>query len=191
MITKLDLMDEGTDARDVLENKLLPLRRGVCYTTFSELRQAHSLWLLHLLLAFCPVSNDSVPGLPSFTPSAYLSVYLPPCYCPWCFARFSVSICVLAFSFPGYIGVVNRSQKDIDGKKDIKAALEAERKFFFSHPSYRHLAEKMGTPRLQRVLNEVIIDLLLLLSNSALYIIKKRTDFVLYGTPVWVIRDCQ
>lgn len=28
MITKLDLMDEGTDARDILENKLLPLRRG-------------------------------------------------------------------------------------------------------------------------------------------------------------------
>lgn len=23
-----DLMDEGTDARDILENKLLPLRRG-------------------------------------------------------------------------------------------------------------------------------------------------------------------
>lgn len=30
VITKLDLMDEGTDARDVLENKLLPLRRGWC-----------------------------------------------------------------------------------------------------------------------------------------------------------------
>lgn len=29
VITKLDLMDEGTDARDVLENKLLPLRRGM------------------------------------------------------------------------------------------------------------------------------------------------------------------
>lgn len=28
VITKLDLMDEGTDAKDVLENKLLPLRRG-------------------------------------------------------------------------------------------------------------------------------------------------------------------
>jgi len=50
-------MDEGTDARDILENKLLPLRRG-------------------------------------------------------------------------YIGVVNRSQKDIEGRKDIKAALAAERKFF-------------------------------------------------------------
>ncbi|KOB65852.1 Uncharacterized protein OBRU01_17314 [Operophtera brumata] len=47
----------GTDARDVLENKLLPLRRG-------------------------------------------------------------------------YIGVVNRSQKDIDGRKDIAAAMAAERKFF-------------------------------------------------------------
>lgn len=71
------------------------------------------------------------------------------------------------FRFPGYIGVVNRSQKDIDGRKDIKAALEAERKFFFSHPSYRHMAEKMGTPRLQKVLNEVMIDSLLLLSNNA------------------------
>lgn len=63
VITKLDLMDEGTDARDILENKLLPLRRG-------------------------------------------------------------------------YIGVVNRSQKDIEGRKDINAALGAERKFFLRFISY-------------------------------------------------------
>ncbi|TDH13411.1 hypothetical protein EPR50_G00057520 [Perca flavescens] len=81
VITKLDLMDEGTDARDILENKLLPLRRG-------------------------------------------------------------------------YVGVVNRSQKDIDGRKDITAALQAERKFFLSHPSYRHLAERMGTAYLQKILNQ-------------------------------------
>eukprot|EP00063_Salmo_salar_P083845 XP_014058680.1 PREDICTED: dynamin-2-like [Salmo salar] len=62
VITKLDLMDEGTDAKDILENKLLPLRRG-------------------------------------------------------------------------YIGVVNRSQKDIDGRKDIRAALAAERKFFLLNVS--------------------------------------------------------
>ena len=37
----------------------------------------------------------------------------------------------------GYVGVVNRSQKDIDGRKDIKAAMAAERKFFLSHPAYR------------------------------------------------------
>ena len=57
-------MDEGTDAREILENRLFPLRRG-------------------------------------------------------------------------YVGVINRGQKDIVGKKDIRAALDAERKFFLSHPSYR------------------------------------------------------
>uniref|UniRef100_A0A671P0R2 dynamin GTPase n=1 Tax=Sinocyclocheilus anshuiensis TaxID=1608454 RepID=A0A671P0R2_9TELE len=85
VITKLDLMDEGTDARDILENKLLPLRRG-------------------------------------------------------------------------YIGVVNRSQKDIDGRKDIKVALAAERKFFLSHPAYRHMAERMGTSYLQKTLNQQLTN---------------------------------
>ncbi|XP_055691933.1 dynamin isoform X3 [Lutzomyia longipalpis] len=85
VITKLDLMDDGTDARDILENKLLPLRRG-------------------------------------------------------------------------YIGVVNRSQKDIEGRKDIVAALAAERKFFLSHPSYRHIADRLGTPYLQRTLNQQLTN---------------------------------
>ncbi|XP_058472983.1 dynamin-1a isoform X7 [Solea solea] len=85
VITKLDLMDEGTDAKDILENKLLPLRRG-------------------------------------------------------------------------YIGVVNRSQKDIDGRKDINAAMAAERKFFLSHPAYRHLADRMGTAYLQKVLNQQLTN---------------------------------
>uniref|UniRef100_A0A8C0F7W2 Dynamin-2 n=1 Tax=Bubo bubo TaxID=30461 RepID=A0A8C0F7W2_BUBBB len=58
----------------------------------------------------------------------------------------------------GYIGVVNRSQKDIDGKKDIKAALLAERKFFLSHPAYRHMADRMGTPYLQKVLNQQLTN---------------------------------
>ncbi|UYV71289.1 DNM2 [Cordylochernes scorpioides] len=78
-------MDEGTDAREILENKLLPLRRG-------------------------------------------------------------------------YIGVVNRSQKDIEGRKDIRAALDAERRFFLSHPSYKHMADKMGTPYLQRILNQQLTN---------------------------------
>lgn len=85
VITKLDLMDEGTDARDILENKLLPLRRG-------------------------------------------------------------------------YIGVINRSQKDIEGRKDISAALAAERKFFLSHNSYRHMADKSGTPFLQKTLNQQLTN---------------------------------
>ncbi|KAM3619444.1 uncharacterized protein V6R79_008292 [Siganus canaliculatus] len=85
VITKLDLMDEGTHAQEILENRLLPLRRG-------------------------------------------------------------------------YIGVVNRSQKDIDGKKDIKAALMAELKFFLSHPAYRHMADRMGTPYLQKILNQQLTN---------------------------------
>ena len=28
VLTKLDLMDEGTDAKDIMENKVIPLRRG-------------------------------------------------------------------------------------------------------------------------------------------------------------------
>ncbi|GAV04514.1 hypothetical protein RvY_14783 [Ramazzottius varieornatus] len=85
VITKLDLMDEGTDAREIFENKLLPLRRG-------------------------------------------------------------------------YIGVVSRSQKDIDGRKDIYAALESEQNFFLNHPCYRHMANRMGTPYLQQVLNRELIQ---------------------------------
>ena len=57
-------MDQGTHAKDILENKLLPLRRG-------------------------------------------------------------------------YVGVVNRSQRDIDQRKDITAALQAEKRFFLAHPAYR------------------------------------------------------
>lgn len=85
VLTKLDLMDEGTDAKEVLENKVLPLRRG-------------------------------------------------------------------------YVGVVNRSQKDIDGKKDIKAALAAERKFFLSHSAYRHMADRLGTAFLQKTLNQTLTN---------------------------------
>jgi len=85
VLTKLDLMDQGTDARDILENRLLPLRRG-------------------------------------------------------------------------YVAVVNRSQKDIEGKKDIKAAVDAERKFFLSHSSYRHMADKCGTPFLQHQLNQQLTN---------------------------------
>ncbi|XP_035997327.1 dynamin-1-like [Fundulus heteroclitus] len=58
----------------------------------------------------------------------------------------------------GYIGVVNCSQKDIDGKKDIMAALESERNFFLSHPAYKHMADRMGTPYLQRILNQQLTN---------------------------------
>lgn len=85
VLTKIDLMDQGTDARDILENRVFPLRRG-------------------------------------------------------------------------YIGVICRSQKDIEAKMDITVALHKERKFFLSHPSYTHLVERLGTPYLQRTLNQQLTN---------------------------------
>ena len=85
VLTKLDLMDQGTDARDILENRLLPLRRG-------------------------------------------------------------------------YVGVVNRSQKDIDGSKDIKFALQSESEFFANHQAYKHMADRLGSGYLQHVLNQQLTN---------------------------------
>lgn len=60
----------------------------------------------------------------------------------------------------GYVAVVNRGQKDIDGKKSISAALEAERSFFESHPSYSSKAQFCGTPYLARKLHTILLQLI-------------------------------
>lgn len=85
VITQLDLMDDGTDARDIFDGKLLSLRHG-------------------------------------------------------------------------YIGVVNRSQKDIKNDKNIVAAMKNEREFFTNHESYRDIAHRLGTPYLQKVLNQKLME---------------------------------
>ena len=36
--------------------------------------------------------------------------------------------------------------------------MTAERKFFLSHNSYRHMADRMGTPHLQNVLNQQLTN---------------------------------
>ena len=54
----------------------------------------------------------------------------------------------------GYVGVVNRSQRDIDGRKDIRAALAAERKFFLSHASYRYVCSLN-----ERRMNEILMPI--------------------------------
>jgi dynamin 1/3 len=85
VLTMLDIMDEGTDAREILENKKLKMPRN-------------------------------------------------------------------------FVGVVNRSQKDIDGKRDIRSALSKEKKFFENHPSYKHVANRLGIPYLQKVLNKQLTE---------------------------------
>ncbi|KAF7803779.1 dynamin-related protein 3A-like [Senna tora] len=83
VITKLDIMDRGTDARNLLLGKVIPLRLG-------------------------------------------------------------------------YVGVVNRSQEDIQNNRSIKDALAAEEKFFRSHPVYSSLAECCGIPQLAKKLNQIL-----------------------------------
>ena len=87
VLTKLDLMDPGTDASDILYNKVIPLRKG-------------------------------------------------------------------------YIGVVNRGQKDIDTDLSIRKGLIKEKHFFRNHPAYGHdrsLQSKLGTDNLARNLNTFLM----------------------------------
>jgi dynamin 1-like protein len=55
----------------------------------------------------------------------------------------------------GFIGVVNRSQRDIDADKSMSDALESETVFFKTHPQYRNIAHKNGTKHLAKTLNQV------------------------------------
>lgn len=85
VITKCDLMDKGTDCRDILDNNVFPLHRG-------------------------------------------------------------------------YVGVVNRSQSDIEGRKRIQDAQKAEAGFFENHLSYRSISSRLGTPYLQLVLTQQLSE---------------------------------
>ncbi|KAF2096165.1 V-type ATPase [Rhizodiscina lignyota] len=84
VLTKVDLMDEGTDVVDILAGRIIPLRLG-------------------------------------------------------------------------YVPVVNRGQKDIETKKAISYALEAEKNFFENHKAYRNKSSYCGTPYLARKLNLILM----------------------------------
>lgn len=55
------------------------------------------------------------------------------------------------------MGVVNRSQEDINRKIDMIAARQREREFFAASADYAHLASKMGSEYLARLLSKVSI----------------------------------
>ncbi|XP_068331884.1 dynamin-related protein 3A-like [Pyrus communis] len=56
----------------------------------------------------------------------------------------------------GYVGVVNRSQEDINKNRGIAAALAYEEKFFNRHPVYSNLLDHCGMPQLARKLNQIL-----------------------------------
>jgi len=55
------------------------------------------------------------------------------------------------------VGIVNRSQEDINRNVDMIAARQREREFFATNPDYAHLASKMGSEYLARLLSKVFI----------------------------------
>ena len=54
-----------------------------------------------------------------------------------------------------WVGVVNRSQTDINKNTDMMAARRREREYFSSSPDYGHLASKMGSEYLAKLLSKV------------------------------------
>mmetsp|Transcript_16012 Transcript_16012/g.22935 ORF Transcript_16012/g.22935 Transcript_16012/m.22935 type:complete len:795 (+) Transcript_16012:47-2431(+) len=87
VLTKLDLMDPGTDASDMIHNKVIPLRRG-------------------------------------------------------------------------YVGIVNRGQRDVDADLSIREGLRKEEHFFRTHPVYsrdRSLLAKCGTNNMAKSLNNILM----------------------------------
>lgn len=58
----------------------------------------------------------------------------------------------------GFIGVVNRSQQDIQSDKPLSDALRAEAEFFRHHPAYRNMASRCGTQYLAKSLNTTLMS---------------------------------
>lgn len=58
----------------------------------------------------------------------------------------------------GFIGVVNRSQQDIQGNKSLAEALKSESDFFKHHPAYRNMANRCGTQFLAKSLNTTLMS---------------------------------
>ena len=56
----------------------------------------------------------------------------------------------------GYVGVINRSQSDIDTRKDMHRQWEDERRFFQTY--YPQYSSRMGTQYLRERLNELLVN---------------------------------
>ena len=58
----------------------------------------------------------------------------------------------------GFIGVVNRSQQDINQRKSLDESLAAEMEFFNSHPAYKTISNRCGTEYLAKTLNKTLMN---------------------------------
>lgn len=121
VVTKLDLMDAGTNALDVLQGRIVPLRRG-------------------------------------------------------------------------YVGVVNRSQADLDARASIARSRAAERAFFQHHPIYAPHASRMGATYLASLLSSMLMEhirnvLPSIRTQLSAHLTDVRTQLAELGPPVHAADD--
>ncbi|XP_024536864.1 dynamin-related protein 1C isoform X1 [Selaginella moellendorffii] len=75
-----------------------------------------------------------------------------------------------------WVGVVNRSQADINKSVDMIAARKKEREFFASSPDYGHLANRMGSEYLAKMLSKHLETVIKTRLPSILALINKSID---------------
>ncbi|KMZ63925.1 Dynamin [Zostera marina] len=75
-----------------------------------------------------------------------------------------------------WVGIVNRSQADINKNVDMMAARRKEREYFASSPEYGHLASKMGSEYLAKLLSKHLEIVIRSRIPSILALIGKTID---------------
>jgi len=89
----------------------------------------------------------------------------------------------------GYVGVVNRSQQDINSDLSIKDALAREEKFFHTQPAYHGLTQYCGIPQLAKKLNQILVQHIKtvlpgLKSRISSQLTAVAKELAVYGDPV-------
>lgn len=169
VLTKLDLMDKGTNALDVLylppsficENLFLfyyyELISRILFVVkmqifciphyVSELLFSFFWKFLSFLLLCINVALIFVVKMQIFSIPHYVSKLLF-FFCKVLEGR------ALRLQQP-WVGIVNRSQADINKNTDMMSARRREREYFATSPDYGHLASKMGSEYLAKLLSMV------------------------------------
>ncbi|KAK4798210.1 hypothetical protein SAY86_030536 [Trapa natans] len=75
-----------------------------------------------------------------------------------------------------WVGIVNRSQADINRKVDMIVARQKEREYFATSPDYGHLASKMGSEYLAKLLSKHLESVIKARIPSIISLINKSID---------------
>uniref|UniRef100_A0A0C9RIS4 TSA: Wollemia nobilis Ref_Wollemi_Transcript_15527_2462 transcribed RNA sequence n=1 Tax=Wollemia nobilis TaxID=56998 RepID=A0A0C9RIS4_9CONI len=75
-----------------------------------------------------------------------------------------------------WVGVVNRSQADINKSVDMTAARRKEREYFATSPDYGHLANRMGSEYLAKLLSKHLENVIKARIPSIVSLINKTVD---------------